>query len=59
MSESPSNAGMGAPGGLLWIAAPDAVQCERGGMHDPRTLERMVEGQHIKVSVCRKCDKVA
>lgn len=59
MSESPSNVVPGAPAGLYWVAAPDAVQCESGGKHAPRTLERMVDGQHIKVSVCRQCDKVA
>lgn len=59
MSESPSESPRRTPADLLWANAPEPVRCEAGGMHDPRTLERLVRGQHLKISVCRKCDKVA
>lgn len=43
-----------------WKAAPHPVKCEKGGMHDPRTLEGLTPiRKHFKISVCRRCNRVA
>lgn len=40
--------------------AAHPVKCESGGIHHPRTLDMInSHGQHIKVSVCRKCELMA
>lgn len=38
--------------------ARDAVKCERGGKHTPTTRETKISGQHIKYTVCTKCNKM-
>lgn len=42
------------------LVAPDAVKCESGGKHVPRTVEKRGENGEIEAtSLCRKCGKIA
>lgn len=37
--------------------ASDRVNCARGGKHTPKSLEgKNEQGDHIKYTVCRKCN---
>lgn len=38
--------------------ASNPVQCANGGKHEPTTRETKIKGQHIKYTVCKKCNKI-
>jgi hypothetical protein len=38
--------------------AEHPVNCKKGGKHSPTTHEKLINGKHIKYSVCTKCKMI-